>query len=660
MVTVVGGSGVFSGPTGAQYQQAGVEGLSGALAQQRAFAEQKRAQEFLEIYNLAKANADTLQVPISSVMSDPGFQDVVRAKLGNSMGGFLGIGGQRRLDQFLNGLVQTYGGQAGEEYRSKGDVATGRIVADTGQDVQTVFDQAGFNAGLQSILNPPAPVGVTPPPPPPPPPPPAASTPAPASTPGQLGQALTPTGTPAVKPVVAAPIAIGRLETEAQRAAAAADPEAAGYRGAMGLSTDEAAKVEEDKLISAWGYDPKTGTMVLSKQSLSKEELQKKAADTSNPITQRAALRLLKQSQAATTGTPPEAAGQSAGVDAGAPVDPAKLDVATLRDFWTKMYREGKVENPMAQVDTMRKLVIDNPGSYQRLMGGTVQGTGETQAAKTQAAPVGLEIPQKLGWSADDLALFRRFQGMSQEEIGSDPGLRRDYARFRQMNQQLKDLYTTETRKEIRSFKAAPGYEKDAAVQRSLKYLELTSPDNPLLNDPRFAAFKTDVTNQNIRQKEAMIRNELAQAGYTEAKIKTVVQDTEAASLMAQAEVLKARNEGLKAAYDGLDAVLSGLNDQFAKAMMEAKGNKAKEAEALAAYNNALANNPVLKTFWDSNVKLLAESNGMTIQMNNYMTQRAKFLQSQKSAAIPTASAFGASGTAEDQAAAALIAESNF
>lgn len=670
MVTAVGGSGVFSGPTGAQYQQAGVEGLSGALATQRAFAEQKRAQEWKELYDLAKANADTLQVPITSVMSDPGFQEVVRSKLGNSMGGFLGVGGQRRLDQFLSGLVQTYGGQAGEEYRSKGDVAAGRIVADQTPQVDRSM-LPGYEQTAARIMAPPAPpvAGVTPPPAPP-----AAPAPTPAPAPASLeknppgfwqgtvpaADTLQPTSpiTQAATTKVPPGSGTGVPDPEKVRewyrntglslAAAFGNKDAAREKRIKDLTTAISQTEEELSVLRAAGDSTKLDMKLRFHQNniaeldrLTNGEFSKQKSG-SGPVPAQITPGLAAVKPA------PEAAGQGAGVGAEASVDPQKLDTATLQNFWTKMYQEGKVSNPMAQVDTMRKLVADNPGSYQRLMGGSVQGA--TSPSGTETAPVGLEIPQKLGWSSDDIALFRKFYGQNIEDYQSLSGKEQaEYQRYVRLNTQLKNEFTKESRKEITRFRAAPGFEKNEAVQRSLGYLELTSPDNPILKDPRLAAFATDVTNQNIRQKEAAIRNELAQAGYTEAKIKTVVDDSEAALLMSQAEVLKARNEGVKAAYDGMDNVLSGLNDQFAKAMMEAKGNKAKEDEALAAYNNALANNPVLKTFWDSNVKLLAESNGMAIQMQNYMTQRAKFLRAGKEQEIPTASAFGTSGAGGDR-----------
>lgn len=669
MVTVVGGSGVFSGPTGAQYQQAGVEGLSNSLATQRAFQEQKRQALDLEIWRMAEDYGEKLGIPAVAAFQDPGFKGMAQQKLGSSMGGFLGLGGSRRTEAYLNELSRIYSGQEADRLAAEGNLARDRLRLQTREQVDESFDQAGYNAAYANLVAPPPPpAAVTPPPAPGTQPP--ASTPAPASTPLQknppgfwqgtvpAADTLQPTSPVTQAATTKAPAGSGTGVPDPEKvrewyrntglslAAAFGNKDAAREKRIKDLTTAISQTEEELSVLRAAGDSAKLDMKLRFHQNniaeldrLTNGEFSKQKSG-GGPVPAQVTPGLAASKPA------PEAAGQSAGVGAAAPVDPQQLDTATLQNFWTKMYQEGKVTNPMAQVDTMRKLVVDNPGSFQRLMGGSVQGT--TPASAAAAAPVGLELPTKLGWSSDDLALFRRFQSVSPDEIGSDPQTRQEYARFRQMNQQLKDEFTKETRKEIRGYAAAPGYEKDQLVQQSLQFLETTDPSNPILKDPRFANLSTNLTQQNIRMAEAKIRNELAQAGYTEAKIKTVVDDTEAALLMGQAEVLKARNEGLKAAYEGIDTVISDLTAEFSKAMFAAKGNKAQEDAALAAYNKALSENPVLQSMWDSSLKLMAQSNGLQVTMENYMIQRAKFLQAGKTTQIPTASAFG-TGTEEPQ-----------
>jgi len=120
----------------------------------------------------------------------------------------------------------------------------------------------------------------------------------------QLGNSVTPQGTSAGIPV-AAPVSVGRLEGGAQVAAAASDPEAAGYRGAMGASNQDALRIAEEAEIRKMGFyfapdgtlmaDPSymPGTDSNVRREVASRAIARILADpNTDPVSKSAALRL--------------------------------------------------------------------------------------------------------------------------------------------------------------------------------------------------------------------------------------------------------------------------------------------------------------------------------------------------------------------------------
>lgn len=622
MVNVVGGSGAFSGPTGAQYQQAGVNALADAGAQQRAFREAKRQAIESEIWKYAQDYGAQMGVPAASAFDDPNFRAFAVQKYGNVLGGLFGIGGQARAEGQVDALGRMDTGQLAAQQDVERQFRSGNL--SLGQEVQRTIDPDQVNQYLASLKEAgppqPAPAPVAP-----------GQTPAPAAPaapvapgpgPGQLGQSITPAGTAAVTPAVGAPIAVAPMTPE-QIAAAAYDPEAAGFQGALGKTNEELLKAQEDAVIAKWGYDPATGQMKVENYGSPKapiSDIQKAANDPSNPVAMRAAQRILAANKLAPAGGSPSGVG--AGTPAAAPAastttpapastnppDPNSLDLATLQTFWDKMYKEKKVSNPRASEESMRKLVADNPGSYSRLMGGAAPAE-TTPASTTGATPSSsLDVARKLGLSAEEVAAINKAGSADPGSMSSA-----EYALYRRGMEKIKNAAVKETR--TTKLEIKPGMENDPYVQDAVRLYGIMDPNGPYAKDPRTVQLTENLASLAIQGKKAEMERNLAAAGLDRAQAEVVKGNAMASAVMAEAEMMKAQNENLKNLMTALDSSVKPLFENYSKELSTAKNEK--EVESVKKkYADILSNDPAFKGVYDVYVDLLKKRGGDQYQVN--------------------------------------------
>lgn len=627
MVSVVGGSGVFSGPTGAQYQQAGVEGLSGALAQQRAFAEQQRAQKYKELYELAKAEAEANNVPISTIFGDTAFQETAKAMLGNSMGGFLGLGGQRRLNQFLQGLEATYGGQAGEAFGAQRAAVRGEIVR--GEPVVERTMMPGYEQAVAGIMAPPAPpAAVTPPPAPGTQPP--ASTPAPAST----------VPTTVLQPVEQ----VGEY-----------------YRnpdGTSGFGPSVPQQFEgpgPQKIVepaNPLGYTPVSMGNAMNYVRALQQTISDPEATAEAKAYARA--ELAKYPGVAQPGPDQsEAAGQGAGVD-------AEYQAAL------KYAKEQRPNDPdFAKVTDMASLRANFPGTMRRYdQSKKPTATAATSTSASSAAPVGLEIPQKLGWSSDDIALFRRFNGRDIEDYQSLSGQERaDYQRYVRLNTQLKNEFTKEVRKESTGWRAADPRDKSVSTDKALEWMRASDPNGPIASDPQFSHLAENVHQLGINRVKAEISKLESEGIYTKAMAAKMFQDAQSVDLISKAAYLKEHSAAVKSMAETgsklLEPILSGYTE-----MLKGAKNDADRKSAEAWFNSQLANNAWFKSNAELFTKEMASVTGNPISVEQVPTEYWRFLfwsGTGESGGVPTVSPFGTGAApASDQTAEDVMAQNGW
>lgn len=190
MATVLGGSGVFTGPTRAQLQQSnaqiaqqGLSGFASSAATERSLIEAKRQAIDAEIWKYAQDYGAQMGVPAASAFDDPNFRAFAVQKYGNVLGGLFGIGGQARAQGQVDALGRMDTGQLAAQQDVERQFRSGNL--SLGQEVQSTIDQDQVNQYLASLKQAgppqpaPAPVapGQTPPPAPGTTPPPATGTP---------------------------------------------------------------------------------------------------------------------------------------------------------------------------------------------------------------------------------------------------------------------------------------------------------------------------------------------------------------------------------------------------------------------------------------------------------------------------------------------------
>lgn len=609
MVTAVGGSGVFSGPTGAQYQQAGVEGLSGALATQRAFAEQQRAQKYKEFYDLAQKEAEARQIPMSVLFRDPGFKDVAKSMLGNTMGGFLGIGGDRRLDQFLGGLEKAYGGQQGEAYTGERAAALQEIVRGPEQVERTL--DPGYEQTAAGIMAPPAPptAGVTPPSAPPAAP---ASTPAPAST----------VPTTVLQPVEQ----VGEY-----------------YRnpdGTSGFGPSVPQQFEgpgPQKIVEP--ANPLGYTLVSMGNAMNYvRALQQTISDPEATAEAKAYARaeLAKYPGVAQPGPDQsEAAGQGAGVD-------AEYQAAL------KYAKEQRPNDPdFAKVTDMASLRANFPGTMRRYdQSRKTTTTPATSTSTTSAAPVGLEIPQKLGWSSDDIALFRKFYGQNIEDYQSLSGKEQaEYQRYVRLNTQLKNEFTKEVRKGGTEWRAADPNDKSVSTQRALQFIAASDPQGSIASDPRFSHLAENLSQLSVNKVKADIGRLVAAGELDRATAAKYMAEADAAGIMAQADYLKSRSEAIKSTLESGAKVLDPLYNAYQEKV------KQKDPNADVWLSKQLADNPWFKQFASTFVSELSKTTGNPVKIETVPVETWKFLfwgGPSKSASMVVTDPYGLPGSQDD------------
>lgn len=705
MVSVVGGSGVFSGPTGAQYQQAGVEGLSGALAQQRAFGEQQRAQKYKELYDLAKAEADANGVPISTIFGDTAFQETAKAMLGNTMGGFLGLGGQRRLNQFLQGLEATYGGQAGEAFGAQRAAVRGEIVR--GEPVVERTMMPGYEQAVAGIMAPPAPpAAVTPPPAPGTQPP--ASTPAPASTPLQknppgfwqgtvpAADTLQPASPITQAATTKAPAGSGAGVPDPEKvrewyrntgislAAAFGNKDAAREKRIKDLTTAISQTEEELSMLRASGDSAKLDMKLRFHQNniaeldrLTNGEFSKQKSG-GGPVPAQVTPGLAASKPA------PEAAGQSAGVGAAKKwenTDPTRAQTDQLKAFWDYAlaqkragnpdFAEFRGTNPAAgqSIDSLKNAATGYRNTFSRWASGDTgasQGTtsASTSASTATAAPMGLELPTKLGWSSDDIALFRRFNGRDIEDYQSLSGQERaDYQRYVRLNTQLKNEFTKEVRKESTGWRAADPRDKSVSTDKALEWMRASDPNGPIASDPQFSHLAENVHQLGINRVKAEISKLESEGIYTKAMAAKMFQDAQSVDLISKAAYLKERSAAVKSMAETgsklLEPILSGYTE-----MLKGAKNDADRKSAEAWFNSQLANNAWFKSNAELFTKEMASVTGNPISVKQVPTEYWRFLfwsGTGESGGVPTVSPFGTGAApASDQTAEDVMAQNGW
>lgn len=684
MVTVVGGSGVFSGPTGAQYQQAGVEGLSGALAQQRAFGEQQRAQKYKELYDLAKAEADANGVPISTIFGDTAFQETAKAMLGNSMGGFLGLGGQRRLNQFLQGLEATYGGQAGEAFGAQRAAVRGEIVR--GEPVVERTMTPGYEQAVAGIMAPPPPpAAVTPPPAPGTQPP--ASTPAPASTPLQKNppgfwqgtvpsaDTLQPTSPITQAATTKAPAGSGTGVPDPEKvrewyrniglslAAAFGNKDAAREKRIKDLTTAISQTEEELSLLRAAGDSAKLNMKLRFHQNNIAELDRLTNGEFSKQKPGGGLVPAQFTPGLAESKPAPEAAGQSAGVGAWGTQTTAPIPGDTPDGFraWVRKNR------PNLSVALTGKDLRFEPGNenlyaeYKKSLGAS-QGT--TPASTTTATPVGLELPTKLGWSSDDIALFRKFYGQNIEDYHSLSGKEQaEYQRYVRLNTQLKNEFTKEVRKESTGWRAADPRDKSVSTEKALKWMRASDPNGPIASDPQFSHLVENVHQLGINRVKAEISKLESEGIYTKAMATKMFQDAQSVDLISKAAYLKERSAAVKSMAETgsklLEPILSGYTE-----MLKGAKNDADRKSAEAWFNSQLANNAWFKSNAELFTKEMASVTGNPISVKEVPTDYWRFLfwsGAGESGRVPTVSPFGTGAApAPDQTAEDVMAQNGW
>lgn len=628
MANVVGGNGVFSGPTQGEYTGQSIQQLGNSLGeaagnfnQIAALREQQKQNVVNELWNYAQNWGNARGIPAIAVFRDPEFANFAKTKYGSVLGPIFG-NGNAQAAAIVDPMGKVQSGQLASQLAQEDAIRRGELVMGQG----TQQDSSAFDAFLANFMNP------------------QGQTPAPAQ--GQAPQ-QAPAPTPAPGP--APSVDTGWVPTwdntangfVLKRAGAVMLDKATGRPRLF--PTEDLARTGVSQFTPTFGQDSVAGDY----QTVMKEYYGSKASPEpagkvyaiprgdgtyyapniggSGPMLgpdgqplvfkspQEASAAATGKSSAPPKGTTPDTAGMR-----GAPAaSPSTAGSSTDPEFsarlaWYKAHSKTGPNDPdFARVRSIADLESRFPNTtveYKKSISGGSAASTQVPASYAQGATTpssALDVSRKLGIPDETMSILQTYL--------KDPKSldRRDAIQAERAYSRIKDSLTVAVRQEPK-LQVAEAYKNDPRVQQLVYEAAVADPKGPWANDPRFAQMAVNLVGLQIEGKKAEVNKAIADANLSQAQADTMKENVLASSALAQAKIMEASNETMKLVAENAQAMLKPMYEEYAKRISAAKTDK-ERSDIQADFSLRLSKDPAISGYSGALNDIVAKWGNYTI-----------------------------------------------